>query len=56
MYQREEVFRQYMSDTMQIAYKLNIRYVDILKPIEVKKADEIIKDVVAKGGLTIERI
>ena len=45
-----------MSDTMHLAYKLNIRYSDILKPIEVMKADEIIKDVVAKGGLTIERI
>ena len=46
----------YMSDTMQIAYSLNMRYVDMLKPVEVKKPEDIVKDVMAKGGLRFECI
>ena len=56
MYHREETFRIYMSDTMHIAYKLNIKYVDMLKPVIYKKPEDIIKDVMAKGGLNFERI
>lgn len=56
MYKREEVFRTYMSDTMKIAYNLNVRYVDALKPVKHRKAEDIIKEVITKGGLKIERI
>lgn len=45
-----------MSDTMHIAYNLNMRYIDILKPVENVKAEDIIKDVMNKGGLKFERI
>ena len=45
-----------MSDTMHIAYGLNIHYVDMLKPIVNKKPEEIVKEVMAKGGLKFERI
>ena len=45
-----------MSDTMHIAYKLNIRYVDMLRPVTHETAEDIIADVVAKGGLNFERI
>lgn len=54
MYQREETFRVYMSDTMHIAYGLNMRYVDILKPIKSIKAEDIITNIMEKGGLKFE--
>lgn len=40
-----------MSDTMHIAYRLNIHYVDMLKPIIKKKPEDIVRDVMVKGGL-----
>ena len=43
-----------MSDTMRIAYNLNMRYADILKPIKNIKAEDIVKDIMAKGGLKFE--
>lgn len=45
-----------MSDTMHIAYQLNMRYVDMLKPVQYVNPEDIIKDVMEKGGLKFERI
>lgn len=43
-----------MSDTMHIAYQLNMHYVDMLKPQKHVSAKEIIDEVVTKGGLNFE--
>ena len=51
MYRREEAFRVYMSDTMYIAYKLNMHYVDLLKPIIKVKPENIVMNIMTKGGL-----
>lgn len=45
-----------MSDTMRIAYNLNMRYVDILNPIQNVSAEEIVADVMLRGGLSFEHI
>ena len=39
-----------MSDTMHIAYNLNMRYTDAFQP--KINPEEIVEDVMAKGGLS----
>lgn len=47
--QEEKLYRMYVTDALKEAHKLNIRYEDLLKPPEVRTAEEIISNI--KGGL-----
>ena len=42
LYQREEVYRIYMTDALKAIGNLRIRYIDYFKPEETRTADEII--------------
>lgn len=53
MYQREQVYRIYVTDALKILGGLNERYIDVFKPVETRTAEEIINHIKAglkKGG------
>ena len=52
LYQREEVYRIYMTDAVKAMGNLQKRYIDYFKPEETRTAEEIIGNL--KSGL--ERI
>lgn len=49
LYQREEVYRIYVTDSLKVLGNLNMRYIDNFKPEETRTPDEIIEHL--KSGL-----
>lgn len=47
-YQRDEVYRIYVTDSLKIIGKLNERYADVFKPVDPRTADEVIEGVRSK--------
>lgn len=47
-YQKEELYRIYVTDALKAAYKLNIRYKDLFAKPETRTSDEIISGIKGK--------